>query len=129
MKVFFAGLMLLFAGAANAQTAADYVQECSDQQACSADLKEFTRWFPKAMRGDYQAQRNVSFCLSDGCNGAVRKLPITACAWRLVIIASGNKDVDQTDTMNAKFRCGGLDDLEKQAAVAQAETLMKKIKR
>ena len=113
-----------------AQKAADYENHCDDaEKDCKASLAQFRKWFPLAMRGDYQGQRNVAFCLSRGCDGAVFQRPITGCAWRMVIVGSGSPKVDSTDTANLKNECGKLDEVDRQAAAAQATTLMAKIPR
>lgn len=82
----------------------------------------------KAMKGDYQAQRNLAFgYASSSCPGQ-DKNPMLACAWRYVIIKSGSERVDQTDINNFKLDCGKLEPVELQAAEAQAANLLKKIK-
>jgi hypothetical protein len=125
-------LFLAFLSTAGvAQTADDYLGHCeSESKYCSVDQKEFKKWFPKAMRGDYQGQRNVAFMLSGrGEAGAVIPNKITGCAWRMLIIASGSPKVDSTDTSNLKLDCGRLGDVEREAAAAQAQTLSKRIGR
>lgn len=124
--------MLVLTAPAQAQKASDYELECegaSDVKWCNVQLAQFRKWFPLALRGDYQGQRNVAYCLSDGCDGAVMKKPITSCAWRIVIVGSGSPKVDQIDTNNLKNACGRLDETERQAAAAQAATLLAKIPR
>ncbi|ABE64051.1 conserved hypothetical protein [Nitrobacter hamburgensis X14] len=124
-------LAFVFTGmttSASAQTASDYTNQCDDgADDCRASLAQFKKWFPRAMRGDYQGQRNVAFCLSTGCDGAVTMRPLAGCAWRLLIVATGSKDVDQSDTLNMKRDCGKLDDIDRQAAAAQSARLIAKI--
>jgi hypothetical protein len=130
--VFIVILLLIAVAPARAQNAADYELGCdgaADTRWCKIQLADFRKWFPLAMRGDYQGQRNVAFCLSEGCDGAIVKKPITACAWRMVIVGSGSPKVDQGDTANLKNACGRLDETERQAAAAQATTLLAKIPR
>lgn len=81
----------------------------------------------KAWKGDYQGQRNVAFCFSDGCNNMVLPNRSLGCAWRIVIIASGSPKVDSTDIGNLKVYCGKLDAAERSAAQAQAATLFRTI--
>ncbi|CAA0087591.1 Uncharacterised protein [Starkeya nomas] len=81
----------------------------------------------KAWKGDYQGQRNVAFCLSDGCGNMVLPNRSLGCAWRIVIIASGSPKVDTTDIGNLKVYCGKLDAAERSAAQAQAATLFRTI--
>lgn len=124
--------VVLIGGPASAQRAQDYFGLCSEPD-CKTDQKEFSKWFPKAMRGDYQGQRNIAFYLSGnsvtGTHGAIIANKITACAWRMVIIGSGSPHVDSSDTANVKRDCGKLDDVERIAAQAQATALITKIKR
>jgi len=127
--LFMVGLLLAPVAPVGAQQASDYALACVDDAAdslCKTSLAQFKKWFPLAMRGDYQGQRNVAFCLSTGCDGAVLIRPITGCAWRLVIVSSGSKDVDQSDTGNIKHYCGKLDAVEREAAAAQAAALLAK---
>lgn len=92
------------------------------QPYCEASLASFKgKDWPGAWRGDYQGQRNVSFCLSSGCDGAVKENPVGGCAWRIIIMASGSPKVDDTDTQNHKLYCGRLTNVERAAAHAQAE--------
>lgn len=81
----------------------------------------------KAWQGDYQAQRNVAFCLSDGCGGMVVQNRSLGCAWRMIIIGSGSPKVDSTDTGNLKVYCGGLDAAERSAAQAQAAAIFRAV--
>lgn len=83
---------------ARADTAADHLRSCAGDRACEAQRAAFTTAFKGAMARDYQGQRNVSFCLVDGCDGAVQVNRPLGCAWRLVIINSGSPQADTTDT-------------------------------
>lgn len=125
-------VVVLIGGPATAQKAQDYFGLCSEPD-CQTEQKEFAKWFPKAMRGDYQGQRNVAFYLGGnsvtGVQGAITANKITACAWRMVIIGSGSPKVDSSDTANVKHDCGKLDEVERIAAQSQATTLITKIKR
>lgn len=81
-------------------------------------LSEEEEWL--ALQGNYQAQRNYAYSLSD-------TNPIAACAWRIVIIELGHKRVDTTDTGNLKVYCGKLDAIELTAADKQAKQLLQVI--
>nr|USU32883.1 hypothetical protein NG677_04065 [Methylobacterium sp. OTU13CASTA1] len=87
----------VFATGASAEKASDHLNMCTGEKYCDVQRKEFAKWFPLAQHGDYQGQRNVSFCLADGCDGAVKVNRALGCAWRLVIINSGNPKADTTD--------------------------------
>lgn len=54
-----------------------------------------------AMRGDYQAQRNLAYSYATGraTTGSPKK-PIDACAWYRVIAASNNPKVQSGDYSN-----------------------------
>lgn len=80
-----------------------------------------------AYRGDYQAQRNLAYGYSSASYAGQDKNPILACAWRIVLIKSGNEKVDETDVGNHKVYCDRLDQVSRQAAEAQAVSLRKKI--
>lgn len=77
--------------------------------------------------GQYQGQRNVAFCLSDGCSGAIRVNKILGCAWRFVILESGHFSIDTTDTSNLQYYCGQehIDKAGLMAAEAQAKRILK----
>ncbi|PNG49197.1 MULTISPECIES: hypothetical protein [unclassified Variovorax] len=81
------------------------------------------------MTGDYQAQRNVAYWLSGGNAGAPPLDPIRACAWRYVILASGNRQVDDSDVSNKQLYCDKrLDAPSRQDAKVQSEMLLKRIR-
>jgi hypothetical protein len=115
-----------------AEKAQDYLTPC-DSAACKADQQEFLKWYPRAVRGDYQGQRNVAFMLGGRSagqpTGAIAANKITACAWRMVIVTSGSLKVNDGDTFNLKHDCGKLDDVERQAAAAQATLISSRIRR
>jgi hypothetical protein len=132
----------LFAGSASMAHAAgwppasDYVNimlACSDSDDASNCNYTRTVWdkqYAAAIAGDYQGQRNVSFCLSTGCNKAIVENRILGCAWRYVIIASGHLQLDSTDTTNQRYFCGAemIDDAGRQAAKSQSRTLLRMLK-
>jgi hypothetical protein len=51
---------------------------------CQQSAEQFRSEYPRALRGDYGAQRNVAYCLITGRDGAVRTDRITGCAWRAI---------------------------------------------
>lgn len=79
--------------------------------------------WPLAWRGDYQAARNMAYCLGDSCGGAVTTNPIQACAWRIVVLVSGDPEVDQSDTRNMDRACDRLEQAERVAAEASAKRI------
>lgn len=121
------------AGAADWPPVDDYINGYSDCAASrNPDNCKYTKesWpddYKAATSGDYQGQRNVAFCLSTGCDGAVRINKILGCAWRFVILESGHLSVDSTDTTNLNYYCGpeNVDKAGLAAAEAQAKRMLK----
>jgi hypothetical protein len=103
---------------------------CSTDDASSSCRYSKELWpkdYSEAIAGGYQGQRNVSFCLSTGCQGAIVVNKILGCAWRFVILESGHLSADSSDVTNAKYYCGveNVDSAELAAAEAQAKTLLR----
>ncbi|GJD93405.1 hypothetical protein [Methylobacterium iners] len=130
MKRIVLTLGLFLSGAAHAQNARDHLTTCAtvaNDAACQVSRQQFREQFPKAYRGDYQSQRNVAFCLRNGCDGSVSNNPTLACAWRMVILLSGSSRVDGTDQGAFKIDCGRLDAAAMETAKAQATVIQAKI--
>lgn len=125
--------LALCAAATGAAAASDLGYEpgncelAADGGWCRQSAKDMARDWPKALRGDYQAQRNVAYCLSGGCDGAVAVNRIQGCAWRIVIVSSGSPKVGATDTANLRADCGRLEPTEKTAAAMRADALFPKV--
>jgi hypothetical protein len=103
----------------------------SSVTATPSPLEQYEKLEKDAMEGNYQAQRNLAFWLSGGYNNAPPQNPILACAWRLVILDSGSKQVDLGDVSNKELYCDkrlGTGTDERKAAEAQAAKLKKSIK-
>lgn len=83
-------------------------------------------FLPKAMKGDYQAQRNLAFSYANPEKGE-RADPIASCAWYLVILQSGSEKVNDGDAGNVRVYCGRLQQEELIAADARAKRLLKQI--
>lgn len=81
----------------------------------------------KAWKGDYQSQRNVAYCLGWGCDGLVVVNQLRGCAWRIVILGSGNPQIDRSDIGNAKLDCGRLSKPEQDVARGQADRIFREI--
>ncbi|CDZ61411.1 Hypothetical protein NGAL_HAMBI2605_14910 [Neorhizobium galegae bv. orientalis] len=96
---------------------------------CKFTRATWQKEYDNAITGVYQGQRNVSFCLSTGCNDAIRQNKILGCAWRIVIIETGHLKADSTDTANLNYYCGReqVDETGRRAANAQARTMMKNL--
>ncbi|WP_137136607.1 hypothetical protein [Rhizobium sp. FKY42] len=80
-----------------------------------------------AYQGVYQAQRNLAFCLDDGCYGAAIPNRNLSCAWRIVIAASGNTKVDALDLTSLKACLSQLDAAGLAAARTQAAAIFKSV--
>ncbi|MDG3580407.1 hypothetical protein P7F60_28925 [Rhizobium sp. YJ-22] len=122
--------------AADWPPASDYLfiaDDCStadDPERCKNIKAIWERDYNDAIKGGYQGQRNVSFCLSTGCNYTeFRKNVVLGCAWRVVIVNSGHLDANELDAQNLKLYCGSqfLDDTGRVMADAQARTIMEKL--
>jgi hypothetical protein len=125
-----AAVLPIMAGQASGQTADQHLSSCigaGDPAWCEGNRESFEREFPLAMKGDYGSQRNIAFCLREGCDGAVQKNPTLSCAWRIVIVASGDPEVSGGDTDNFSLACGGLDRLQLATSLEQAKSLFRKI--
>lgn len=101
--------------------------DSSPKSDCAAEIKRMSEDNKRAWKGDYQGQRNVSFCLSTGCDGLVAPNKSLGCAWRIVIIASGSPKVDASDAANFDAFCKRLPSTEASVARAQAGALFRAI--
>jgi hypothetical protein len=110
----------------------DRFRSCSseDRYDCRSNQKQLKSEFPRAMKGDYQAQRNVSYCLSSGCGGSITVDKMLGCAWRIVVLASGSSKLDNADQSNFQHFCSsGLTNDDRAIATAQARRLFHAIYR
>lgn len=129
MRVLVAAALIAVASPAWADTAADYLRPCPSGDAlCTSSRDQFVEAFGQAQRRDYQGQRNVSYCLVSGCDGAVAPDRTLGCAWRLVILSSGSPKVDASDEQFLRSFCSGrLDEAGMVRARGAAEGLMRRI--
>lgn len=104
-----AGCLMFLTGSA---IAADFgfegrLTDCRDDtdKTCMFERNTLLEQWPKALAGHYPSQRNIAFCLADGCYGAVSVDPVMSCAWRIVILASGAKDIEKSDHDNYMLGC------------------------
>lgn len=92
--------------------------------ACRATRYSFvTDNWPGAWKGDIERARNVAFCLSSGCDGAVMPSSVQGCAWNLLIAGSGSGLVEDVDADNLGLACGKLDRRSRQVAAIRAGEL------
>lgn len=125
-------LLSLVAPAAEADDADIHLDLCAgkpEPALCEAARAEFRHAFADAMGGGYQGQRNVAYMLETGDHGGIRRNPVLACAWRMVILRSGSPRIDRSDLGNLRFTCGRLDPVESATAEAQAKRLLTTIRR
>lgn len=89
----------------------------------NTDSTGFQRTFDAAMKGDYQAQRNLAYGYTSAPYAGQTMDPVHGCAWRIVILHSGHASVDQTDVNNHHVYCSKLDAAQAAAAQAQGRQL------
>jgi len=77
----------------------------------------------KAMKGDYQAQRNLAYSYVNPRNGEMLN-PVMGCAWYLTILNSGSPKVNQGDAGNVEVYCNKLDANSLAAAKKQALNIL-----
>lgn len=124
-----AGLLAGMTGPARADDlrAQTFLAPCAladNEEFCRFMADKFTKDWSQAMRGRIESQRNVAFCLRDGCDGAVATNTVLACAWRMVIIASGSPKLDDLDARNFESACHSLSETARIAADAQARQIV-----
>ena len=106
------------------------VEQCTDKDPrwCAALHKQMTEEWPQALKGDYQAQRNVSYCLVDGCDGLVERSKLLGCAWRAVILVSGSPKITDSDlTFFDRLCLRGLTPVELEVSKAQAARIFAEV--
>lgn len=91
------------------------------------DSKNFKPVEALALKGDYQAQRNLAFGYVDMPYIGQAKNPIQGCAWYLVVLHSGARQVGVGDVGNARVHCDKLDPNARAASDAQARELYRTI--
>lgn len=96
----FAAALLASTTTASAQPSPE-MQSCASPD-CSAARRQIGPQATEARRGDYQAMRNVAFCMWDGCDGAVKVDRKASCEWRRRIIKL--KQADRNDELSLS-RC------------------------
>lgn len=120
----------LAAAAARASEPERHLKLClaaDGKAACEKARAAFANAYRRALRGDYQARRNVAYMLKRGHADVVLPSPVSACAWRLLIVASGSPSVDAGDTGNVRVDCGSLSEADSAAARVEARALAARI--
>lgn len=95
--------------------------------ACAAPTTfETTR--AAALRGDYQAQRNLAYGYVSSPYPGQAKDPVLGCSWYLVVLHSGDSQVDTGDVGNVEPYCQRrLDATQQTEARTQARALFQKV--
>ncbi|MCO5059646.1 MAG: hypothetical protein M9905_17550 [Rhizobiaceae bacterium] len=92
---------------------------------CEFGMFSFPQDYAKAIKGDYQGQKNVAYCFETGCSWAVKENQTLACAWHVVIMGSGHLQLDEYDRRYADLACKKLDRIGRKTAERQAETMLR----
>lgn len=80
-----------------------------------------------AMKGNYQAQRNLAYGYAAYPYKDQDKNPLLACAWYLVVLHSGSPKLNEGDTGNVQVYCEKLAGVSQAAATGQARVLFQQI--
>ncbi|MDO8654209.1 MAG: hypothetical protein Q7R66_18715 [Undibacterium sp.] len=120
-------LMIGLVGCGNSEKAA--VVPAESTKAIDTDIQPttFDSVQALAMKGNYQAQRNLAYGYADHSYQGQDKNPILGCAWYKLVIKSGSDKVNAGDIGNIQAYCNKLSPLEQEAAEAQSVVLHKKI--
>ncbi|NCP11369.1 MAG: hypothetical protein GW859_05335 [Sphingomonadales bacterium] len=111
------------AGAPPAPTAA----VCSTAL-CATQQVSFERQdWPNAWKGDYEAMRNVAFCLGSSCDGAVQIDQVSSCAWRAALVELNPMEAGDLDGQQLQTECGNLTETQIQIAIRKAGELIERI--
>ena len=107
------------------------VSACSgseDPAVCAADRDRFRdKSWPAAWKGDVAAARAVAYCLTSSCDGAVLLNPVQGCAWREVVVASGDAAVTERDADDLERTCAELGEPARGAAKAKAAEIFREV--
>ena len=90
------------------------------------DKHYIDRYKPKALKGDYQAQRNLAYTYATSRDQFVSN-PMLGCAWYQLIILSGSEKIGPGDISNVHVYCGKLPSDEQTVAEQQAKRLYEEI--
>jgi hypothetical protein len=89
--------------------------------------EQFSEIERNAMAGDIRAQRQLADCYLNGCPALPSPDPALACAWRIVIIASGDPQITASDVEARKAACGSLQAEQQRRATAEAKAVVVKL--
>ncbi len=98
-----------------------------DTDECAFDQAQALVAMKGAYKKDSGDQRNLAFCLSTGCDGAIVMNASLGCAWHIVILASGSAELTDSDVSNFKVECGKIPPAQLATAKAQAAALFRTV--
>jgi len=102
-------------------TSGDELQDCYDDQA------RFEQEYVNAYAGDFLAQSNIATDMSQHISDGIRQNFIQACAWRLVIMASGSEYLRDTDANTTIMICRETGKVSDAGIIARAHAIKKTI--
>lgn len=79
-----------------------WIDSCSSSYLCD----DFKRDWPKALKGNPTAQKNMTFYFSTGAKGAVKRDLLVACAWEIVLLAARHPETMSFEGTNLRHYCG-----------------------
>ena len=94
-----------------------------ENELCKFHHAEFIRNYAGARSGAYDDQRQVAYSLQHGNDGSVTVNMPEACAWQLLIVASGDPRTQRSDVEVAGTVCAHLDEASRLRATARAARL------
>ncbi|MCZ7501233.1 hypothetical protein [Agrobacterium sp. ST15.13.015] len=121
--------LAIFPAASFAQATRFQKADCStslDHTVCMAQTKQMASDWKRANNGDYGSQRNVAFCLKNGCDGSTKIDAVGACSWRMIIQAAENEK-DAADRWSYEADCKPLTNSDRRTAINQAEKIYSRI--
>jgi hypothetical protein len=98
----------------------------TEKQRLEAGANELKALEQKALKGDYQAQRNLAYGYVTGTFGSPFD-PVSGCAWYTAIVASGNPQVNSTDQGNVRVYCTKLPQVDHERALQRSADLLQQI--
>lgn len=95
--------------------------------ACASETSGAAAEFQRALAGDYQAQRNVSYAHTSTRPWNVQQ-PVQGCAWRMVIMVTRPADSTMDDAGMYRIQCGALSAEDQTDARAVAQLIHRQVK-
>lgn len=100
------------------------------ERTCAQEKARFQRRYWFALQGDYRAQKGVALCFAEkgrpACAG-VRRSRVMQCAWQLVMLSSGNPELEESDVDDFKADCEKLHPVDTERFWAKAAAIFSRI--